>query len=323
MLSRRELFKAAGAAGITALLDRSAPLRATASQPSTPINFDVPPGTCDCHTHVFDPKRFAYVPGRDYTPEAATISEMRLLHRALHTDRVVISQAEPLYGTDNSCILDAIRQLGPGARGIAAIGDKTSDAALDELHKQGIRGITMNLDTLKPPDPNVARHLLEKAINRIKNRRDWHIEVFARLVLIEALKDQIMASPVPIAFVRFGGAEAALGPGQPGFSNLCDLIKAGRAYVLFSAPYRTSKEAPDFPDVAPLAKAFIAANPERVIWGSDWPHPAFIVGKPAMEITPLLQIDDGRILNMVAVWAPRSAMRKKILVDNPARLYGF
>jgi predicted TIM-barrel fold metal-dependent hydrolase len=323
MLSRRTLFKAGGAAGIAALLERSAPLHATASQPSTPITFGVPPGACDCHTHVFDSKRFAYVPSRDYTPEAATVSEMRLLHRALHTDRVVISQAEPLYGTDNSCILDAIRQLGPGARGIAAIDDKTSDATLDKMHKQGIRGITMNLDTLKPPDPNVARHLLEKAINRIKNRRDWHIEVFARLLRIEALKDQIMASSVPIAFVRFGGAEAALGPEQPGFNNLCGLMKAGKAYVLFSAPYRTSKEAPDFPDVVPLAKAFIAANPERVIWGSDWPHPAFIVGKPATEITPLLQVDDGRILNMLAIWALESAMRKKILVDNPARLYGF
>lgn len=323
MFSRRKLLKVAGAAGIAALLDRSAPLYATASQPTTPIDFDVPRGACDCHTHVFDPKRFAYVPSRPYTPEAGTISEMQSLHRALHTDRVVISQAEPLYGTDHSCLFDAISKIGPGARGIAAIDDDTSDTALDEMHKRGIRGITVNLDTLKPHDPNVARELLEKAINRIKNRRDWHIEVFARLLLIEELRDQIIASTVPIAFVRFGGAEAALGPGQPGFANLCDLMKAGKAYVLFSAPYRTSKEAPDFPDVTPIAKAYIAANPERVIWGSDWPHPAFIAGKPATEITPLLQIDDGRILNRVAVWAPEPATRKKILVDNPARLYGF
>jgi predicted TIM-barrel fold metal-dependent hydrolase len=248
---------------------------------------------------------------------------MQSLHRELRTNRVVVSQAESLYGMDHTCLFDALRQLGPGARGIAAIGDDTSAGTLDEMHKRGIRGITINLDTLKPSNPNTARPVLQRAIDGIKIRRDWHIEVFARLPMIAALRDQIMTSPVPIVFVRFGGAEAALGPGQPGFADLCELMKAGKAYALFSAPYRTSKMAPDFPDVTPLAQAFIEANPERVIWGSDWPHPAFVAGTPATEITPLLQIDDGRILNRVAVWAPDPATRKTILVDNPARLYGF
>ncbi len=131
MLSRRKVLIAAGAAGIAAMIDRYAPIYAKASQPSTPVDFDVPRGACDCHTHIFgDPKQFPWAAGRVYTPESASIAEMRSLHRALHTDRVVIVQPT-VYGTDNSCTLDAVKQLGPGARAIVAIDEQISDADLD------------------------------------------------------------------------------------------------------------------------------------------------------------------------------------------------
>ena len=112
---------------------------------------------------------------------------------------------------------------------------------------------------------------------------------------------------------------------QPGFSDLVELVRSGKAYVKISGAYRSSTAAPEYADVAPLARALIAANVERVVWGTDWPHPdaATVAGRKATDLAPLLQIDDGRVMNQLAVWAPDAAVRKTILVDNPARLYGF
>lgn len=130
---------------------------------------------------------------------------------------------------------------------------------------------------------------------------------------------------MPVVFDHFGGAQAELGVEQPGFAELVELVQSGRAYVKISAAYRASRLAPDYADVAPLAKALIAANPDRVVLGADWPHPNAITppGRKPSNVTPLLQIDDGRIFKQLPLWAPDAAIRKKILVDNPARLYGF
>ena len=142
---------------------------------------------------------------------------------------------------------------------------------------------------------------------------------------ITGIKDLVAASPVPVVFDHFGGAQAALGVEQPGFADLVELVTSGKAYVKISGAYRASKLAPDYQDAAPLAKALIAANADRIVWGTDWPHPDSVTppGKKATDVTPLLQIDDGRLLNQLAVWAPDAAIRKKILVDNPVRLYGY
>ena len=323
MLTRREMLVGAGVAGAIALARRVKTAFASASQPSTPVNFDVPKGACDCHTHIFgDPKRFPYDAGRPYTPESASVSEMRALHRALHTDRVVIVHPS-VYGTDDSCTLDAIKQLGPSARGVAVIGDKTTDADLDLLHRGGFRGIRVNLETAGQSDPSVAKQRVNAAIERINGRSEWHVEIYTRLSVIEAIKDDVAASSVPVVFDHFGGTQAALGVRQPGFDVLLSLVESGKAYVTISAPYRSSVIAPDFPDVAPLAKALVAANLQRILWGSDWPHPQQIPGRNPEEITPFSQIDDGRDLNQFADWVPDPAQRKTILVDNPARLYGF
>jgi len=139
--------------------------------------------------------------------------------------------------------------------------------------------------------------------------------------VISGIKDLVQNSDVPVVFDHFGGTKAADGLHQPGFSDLLDLLKSGHAWVKISGAYRASTEAPDYPDVAPFAKALIAANPDRILWGSDWPHPN-TSGSPN-RITPLLKIDDARLLNQLQIWAPNAATRKKILVDNPARLYGF
>ena len=153
----------------------------------------------------------------------------------------------------------------------------------------------------------------------------WHIQLNTRLAIVAALEDELRRSPATVVFDHVAQADASAGVDQPGFAALVRLLRSGRAYVKLSAAYRISTKAPDYADVAPLARALIAANPERVLWGSDWPHPdaARRPGRSSTDLRPPLPVDDGRVLNQLAVWAPEPAIRHRILVDNPARLYGF
>jgi predicted TIM-barrel fold metal-dependent hydrolase len=322
MLSRRDLL--VGVAGAAVLATRTTAIRAAAAQPKTPVQFDVPSGACDCHTHIFgDARQFPWTAARFYTPEPASIAEMRSLHRALHMERVVVVQPS-VYGTDNACTLDAVRQLGQRARAVAVIDERAPSSALDALDAAGVRGIRLNLATAGQTDAGRARDRLLRSVEQLAGR-NWHIQMYTAMAVIEAIRDRIAESPVPIVFDHFGGAQAALGTAQPGFDALLGLLRAGKAYVKISGAYRSSNAAPDYADVAPLAKALIAANPQRILWGSDWPHPdsSIVAGRKATDIAPLLPIDDGRVLNQLAVWAPNPAQRRTILVDNPARLYGF
>jgi predicted TIM-barrel fold metal-dependent hydrolase len=322
MLSRRDLLKAAAAAALIGR--RTTTVDAAASQPSTPVRFNVPTGACDCHTHIFgDARRFPWTADRVYTPEPASIEEMRRLHRALHMERVVIVQPS-VYGTDNGCTLDAVRQLGTRARAVAVIDEQAPAAALDAMHAVGVRGIRLNLATSGQTDPGAARNRLRRAVEQVGGR-GWHIQMYTGMALVDAIRDQVAASPLPVVFDHFGGAQAAAGTAQPGFGALLALVRSGKAYVKISGAYRSSNAGPDYSDAAPLAKALIAANPQRILWGSDWPHPdsSIVAGRRATDIAPLLPIDDGRVLNQLAVWAPDPAQRRTILVDNPAKLYGF
>jgi predicted TIM-barrel fold metal-dependent hydrolase len=321
MFTRRSILLASIAAGVT-MPNRN--VLATAAQPSTPVNFDVPAGACDCHTHIHgDPEKFPFFAGRVYTPELASPEEMSALHKALQIERVVIVTPS-VYGTDNSATLFGIKARGATARGVAVIDDKTPEADLDAMNQAGIRGIRLNLATGGVNDPSVGRPRFQAAVERVKSR-NWHVQLFTTLSMIAAIKDLVAASPVPVVFDHFGGAQAMLGVEQPGFSDLLELVKSGKAYVKISGAYRASKLAPDYPDSAPLARALIAANSDRIVWGTDWPHPNSVTppGKKPTDLTPLFQIDDGRLLNQLPVWAPDAAIRQKILVDNPARLYGF
>jgi predicted TIM-barrel fold metal-dependent hydrolase len=319
MLTRRNvLFGVLAGAGFV----RSRPGLAKASQPATQVSFDMPAHACDCHTHIFgDPAKFPLFSGRVYTPEPAQPDEMAALHKQLHVQRVVIVTPS-IYGTDNSATLYGIKARGPNARGVAVIDDKTPDATLDAMARAGVRAIRINLTTSGLDDPAIGRERFQVAAQRAK-QRNWHVELYTKLAVISAIKDLIAASPVAVVLDHFGGALAELGVQQPGFADLVALVHSGKAYAKISGGYRASKLAPDYPDAAPLARALIAANPERIVWGTDWPHPNSASGKPATELSPLLQIDDGRLLNQLAVWAPDAQVRKQILVDNPARLYGF
>jgi predicted TIM-barrel fold metal-dependent hydrolase len=300
------------------------PALAKAPQPATPVDFEVPAGACDCHTHIHgDPEKFPFFPGRAYTPGMALPEEMAALHKALHIQRVVIVTPS-VYGTDNSATLYGMNARGSGARGVAVVDDKTPESELDAMALAGVRGIRLNLATAGISDPSLVRQRFQTAAERAK-RRNWHVQVFTNLAIISAIKDLVAASPVPVVFDHFGGAKAELGPQQPGFPELAELVRSGKAYVKISGAYRASKLAPDYPDVVPLAKVLIAANPDRVVWGTDWPHPNGVTppGRKPTDVTPLLQIDDGRLLNQLAVWAPDPEIREKILVNNPTRLYAF
>ena len=318
MLSRRGFVTGMAATGIAGSLRLSG---STATTPSiTPVRFDVPERACDCHVHVFDPRRFPLAVSRTYTPESATAAQLLAMHRALHIRRAVIVQPS-VYGTDNSCILDAMKQYGSGARGIAVLPGEVSSATLDNMERAGIRGVRINLGTAGDTNLDNARLRFTSAIEQTQGR-NWHVQVYAALPVIAGLSDLVLASPVPVVFDHFGGARAALGHQQPGFDKVLEFVRSGKGYVKISGAYRASDRAPDYPDVAPLARALIAANPHRILWGSDWPHPDTGAGRKPSDLSPLLRVDDGHLLSLLTSWAPEAALRKTILVDNPATLYG-
>jgi len=316
MLTRRELLIGAIAAGATMHIRTGL---AKASQPATPVSFDVPAGACDCHTHIHgDPGKFPYFSGRVYTPETALPEEMAALHKALYMRRVVIVTPS-VYGTDNSATLYGMKARGATARGVAVIDDKTPESELDSMGRAGVCGIRLNLSTGGTNDPTVGRQRLQGAFERVKSR-NWHVQMNTNLAMVTATKDLVAASPVPVVFDHFGNAREELGVQQPGFADLVELVRSGKAYVKISVSGGPRK---DYPAFVPLARALIAANPDRILWGTNWPHPNSSSGRKPTDLTPLFDVDDGLVLNLLPVWAPAESVRKKILVDNPAKLYAF
>src|ERR1700756_5161471 len=185
MLNRRDLLLASIAAGV-AMQDRTA--LAKPSQPATAVNFDVPAGACDCHTHIHgDPEKIPFYAGRVYTPEPASPEKMSALHKALHIERVVIVTPS-VYGPDNSATLFGIKARGPTARGVAVIDDKTGESDLDALQQAGFRGIRLNLATGGINDPNIARQRFSTAVERMK-ARGWHVQLYTSLAMISSIKD--------------------------------------------------------------------------------------------------------------------------------------
>src|SRR5215469_8649370 len=281
MIMRREFVLGAAAAGV---LMQPRLAFSKASQPATNVNFDVPEGACDCHTHIHgDPAKFPWFTQRTYTPEMALPEEMTALHKALRMQRVVIVTPS-VYGPDNSATTYGMAARGKDARGVAVIDDKTADAELDRLASLGFKGIRLNVTTIGINDPKVATERFLTAAARVKSR-DWHIQLNTTLPVIAAMKDTLAASPVTLVFDHFGNAKEELGVGQPGFSDLLSLVKSGKAYVKIS----------------------VTAGP-RENYG---------------YFTPLWQVDDGLVFNLLPTWAPDAAVRRKILVENPIRLYEF
>jgi predicted TIM-barrel fold metal-dependent hydrolase len=287
------------------------------------VDFAVPKGACDCHTHVFGPNvLFPFDPDRKYTPGEASAVELIALHRALKIDRVVIVHPSP-YGSDNRATLAGMRTYGHGARGVAVIDEKTSDEELKAMHEAGIRGARVNLETGGVHDPAAAAKGLQDTAARVAPL-GWHVQTYTNMGVIAALHEVMGSLPVPLVIDHFGRAQAALGTQQPGFAELLTLAKSGKAYVKLSAPHRLGST-PDDDNTAAIARALIEANPERMLWGTDWPHPGGSArsAEKAHEVEPFTGNDDGAALNRLARWAGTPEIIRKILVDNPARLYDF
>jgi predicted TIM-barrel fold metal-dependent hydrolase len=320
MLTRREILVGGVMAGASGLI-RGRAVSATASQPQTQVSFELPPRATDCAVHVYDPKRFPYWEGRSYTPEPATLAELRRLLQTLTLERVVVVQATS-YGTDNTCVVASIRELGNRARGVAIIDEKTPEASLDDMHQAGVRSVRLTLNNLATTDLAAARQRLKMTVDRLRTRKNWSLQLSANVATYEILREELMALPMPLVVDHFGQVQAADGIGQRGFSTVLELVKSGKAYVKISNPHSISRQ-PDLSDVAPFATALIGANPDRVVWGTAWPHPTAGSARTPTELSPHQQLDDGRAVNMLPVWAPDAATRKMILVDNPAQLYDF
>jgi predicted TIM-barrel fold metal-dependent hydrolase len=321
-LTRREVLRAASALMAGAAWPPDG--RATQWGPRTPVDFAVPAGACDCHVHIVgDPARFPMAADRVYTPPQASPDMLLDLQRGLHLDRVVLIQPS-FYGTDNAAMLDALDRLGGRARGVAVVAEGAAAAELDALAKAGVRGLRINLETAGEFDAAVAAKKLDVAIAQCRPR-GWHIQLYTRLSVIAALRDMLAKLPVPLVLDHFAGAQAAEGPTQPGFDTALALLRSGKAYVKISAAYRASKAAAPYDDIAPFARALVSVNPDRVIWGSDWPHTdaARGPGRAPTTVSPFLMIDDGQMLNQLPRWVPDAALRLKILTENPAQLYDF
>jgi predicted TIM-barrel fold metal-dependent hydrolase len=273
--------------------------------------------------HVFGTEdAYPLAEQRSYTPPEATLEDYRAMTAVLGINRNVFVQGSA-YGTDNSCLVDALALSNGSARGVAGIDGRTSEADLRAMTDAGVRGARVNAASFGVRSlEHIARDVQETA-SRIKPY-GWHLQLFAHLDSVAELAPVLRNLDIPVVIDHMGMAKAALGPSQPGFDKLVELVCDG-VWVKVSGVYRVSDAAPGYANAAPIAKALIAANPERVIWGSDWPHTgkhanAKLDAAPRIEYRPL---DDGRLLSLLGDWAGDDVALKRILADNPAALYGF
>lgn len=308
----RRAFCGVAAGSLTALIGPQA--RALGLLPVTPD------GAIDSHNHIVRPLTgYPMVADRTYTPPEASIEQLRALRTQLGVARNVIVQPS-FYGFDNSCLVDALAVLGASARGIAVVPVDVTDTELRRLDSHGVTGVRFNLSTFGIRDPKVAADAANALATRI-GPLGWHIQINTDLPVVEGLAPLLADIRVPVVFDHICNVDAALGVKQRGFAALVALVKAGNTYVKLSAPYNLSKRS-DWSDVVPFAKALIAARPDRMLWGTNWPHPGR--GRNDItKITPYQDIDNAALLAHFVRQCPDSALRKMILVDTPRRLYRF
>jgi predicted TIM-barrel fold metal-dependent hydrolase len=282
------------------------PPRAVTSVP----HWKAPADSTDCHFHINGPyDRYPLSPGRSYSPPVADVPAYQAMARTVGIGRMVIVQPST-FGTDNSCTLDAVELLGhEKSRAVVVIDDSFDHDALEQMDAKGARGVRFNavsgngtpLDQLE----NLAARVAELG---------WHIQFYTHGEQIAELAPLIKKLPVTVVLDHMAGVKSDRGVASPEFRAAAGLMQSGQAYVKISG-YRSSVQGFPYDDVAALARGFIEANPDRCVWGSDWPHPS-LFGETHMP-------DDGQLFDMLGAWAPSDQLRRKILVDNPARLYGF
>jgi len=277
--------------------------------------FRAPPGGCDSHFHVFGPpERYAYGADMRYRPPHAPLEDFLALSRRMGFERYVFVQPSA-YGRDNTCMLDAMRAVGDCCRGIVDIDENAPDVELERLDRAGVRGVRVNVNPIKPPEAGFSQTMLAR-IERLDQRcaeLGWMLDFLTPGWLTQELLPVMAKLKVRHTVAHMGMFLARDGAEQPGFRQLLDLLRngSGRCWVKLTGVYRMSV-APGFADAAPLARALIDTAPDRLIWGSDYPHLSFADKVGSMAL-----------FNLLGEWAPDAATRRRVLLDNPRQLFGF
>lgn len=280
-------------------------------------------GACDCHVHVVGSMHdYPMVPERHYTPGPAPVADLQEHLTRNGLQRTVIIQPS-FYGTDNSCMLQALHDLQGAGRGIAVLDASASDADLRVLHSQGIRGLRLNVESSATGDTQAVSVALHYWAERIA-ALGWHLQIYASLDALQAMQATLQTVRVPIVLDHFAMVQDNTLADDTRYQAVLHLVQTGRAYVKLSAPYRIqSTETPKAEAVARIAQRYVQANPERVLWGSDWPHTHRESGKSAHEVSAYRSVGRETLLGGLHAWLPSEALRQRVLVDNPAQLYGF
>jgi D-galactarolactone isomerase len=265
-----------------------------------------PANACDCHMHIYN-ANYPIAPSATLKPPDALVADYKLLRERLGTSRNVVVTPST-YGTDNRVTLDAMAQIGATARGVAVVDTSVSDAELKRLNDLGVRGIRFNLVQAGATTAEMIEPL-SKRINDI----GWHIQIHMKGEQIAGIEDLLLRVPSPIVFDHLGRLAQPNALDSPGFKTISKLIDKGKTWVKLSGAYQDSKVGPpSYSDTIPVARAYIKAAPQRVVWASDWPHP-----------TEKEKPNDAVLFDLLAEWAPDPGSRTLILVQNPATLYGF
>jgi D-galactarolactone isomerase len=308
MITRRDLLAASALAlaGAGTAAAETVPNSAGAETPklTAPVN------ACDSHHHIYD-ARFPVSPHwRGGRPDGATVADYRLLQKRLGAMRHVIVQPST-YGIENNCLLDALEQFGAEARGIVVIDENTGDDELKRMDGLGVRGVRVNFLTPQSWGVTTAERL-EQTAKRIAPL-GWHVQVLMSGDQIVQHETVLARPPVTVVLDHLGRIPQPAGLAHPGAQAMLRLVDKGRGWIKLSEPYADTKiGTPDYPDTSALARTYVQAAPDRVIWGSDWPHP-----------TEKDKPDDAVLFDLLSNWAPDPAIREKILVANPATLFGF
>ena len=280
------------------------------AQPRAP-RLALPALSCDCHAHICGPEAdYDYAPQRIYTPPDALSADYEHMLRTVGVERAVLVQPS-IYGTDNAVLMEAMRASMLPCRGVAVIDAQTPDDDIERLHEAGVRGARFNLVDVREPGGAIPLGKIE-GMARYIQPRGWHAEFLIHVDDYPELDRMFENFPVPIVFGHLGYTRPDAGVENPGFQALLRLLKKGNCWVKLTGPYRISANAMPYNEVTEKAHALVNANSDRVVWGTDWPH----VMTPDMP-------NDGDIVDLLDAWIPDETVRRKVLVDNPAALYGF
>lgn len=282
------------------------PFSAGTAVPHTPL----PVGACDCHIHVYD-ARVPAAAGATLHPPDASVADYRRIQQRMGTQRAVLVTPST-YGADNRPMLAGLAELGEAGRGVAVITCDESSDALHTLHQQGVRGVRINLSQ------GVLHQVsdIEKVAQRIAHL-GWHLQLLMPLDQLAALERSLFDLPIDWVFDHFGRVTPELYGQHPAHERLLALLHERRAWVKLSGGYLVSpSNRSDDPQLLPLARSFIDTAPDRVVWGSDWPHATASAGRHPMP-------DDAAQVDALARWVSDADLLRQILVTNPEQLYGF